>query len=65
MKMVYQYMAIFCNFSPASSHVHPLPAENCDSNSRLVVDEDVNSKLRLQRVNVDAVETTCPFIQVL
>ena len=43
-------MVIFFNFSPTSSHLHPLQAENCDSNSRLVVDEDDNGKLRLERV---------------
>ena len=36
---VYQYMEIFFNFSPTSNHLHPLQVENCDSNSRLVVDE--------------------------
>ena len=51
MKLVYQYMAIFFNFSSASNHLHPLLVENCDRNSRLVVDEDDNGKLRLERVN--------------
>ena len=50
MELVYQYMAIFCNFSPTSNHLHPLQVENCDSNSRLVVDEDDNDKFRLERV---------------
>ena len=40
MKLVYQYMVIFFTFSPTSNHLHPLQAENCGSNSRLVVDED-------------------------
>ena len=40
-------MAIFSNFS---SHLHPLQVENCDSNSRLVMDEDDNGKFRLERV---------------
>ena len=40
MKLVHKYMAIFFNFSPTSSHFRPLQVENCDSNSRLVVDED-------------------------
>ena len=44
------YMAIFINFSPTSSHLHPLPVANCDSNSWLGVDEDDNGKLRLERV---------------
>ena len=52
MKLVYQYMAIFVNFSLTSSHLHPLQVENCDSNSRLVVDEDDNGKLRLERVKL-------------
>ena len=47
MKLVYQYMAIFCNFLSTSNHLHPLQVENWDSNSRLVVDEDDNGKFRL------------------
>ena len=39
MKLFYQYMAISFNFSPTPSHIHALQVENCDSNSRLVVDE--------------------------
>ena len=50
MKLVYQYMAVFFNFPPTSSHLHPLQVENCDSNSRLVVDENDNGKFRLERV---------------
>ena len=50
MKLFYQYMTIFYNFSPTSNHLHPLEVENCDSNSRRVVDEDDNDKLRLERV---------------
>ena len=49
MKLVYQYMVIFINFSPTSSYFHPLQVVNCDSNSRLVVDEDDNGKFRLER----------------
>ena len=45
------YMTIFFNFSFASNHLHPLQVKNCDSNSRLVVDEDDNGKFRLERVN--------------
>ena len=50
MKLVYQYMAFFFTFSPPSNHLHPLQVENCDSNLRLVVDEDDNGKFRLERV---------------
>ena len=50
MKLVHQYMAIFINFSPTSSRLHSLQVENCDSNSRLVVNEDDNGKFRLERV---------------
>ena len=50
MKLVYKYMAIFFTFSTNSNHLHPLQVENCDSNSRLVVDEDDNGKFRLERV---------------
>ena len=49
MKLVYQYIAIFFNFLTTSSHLHPLQIENCDSNSRLVVDEDDNGKFRPER----------------
>ena len=52
MKPVYQYMVILFNFSPTSSHPHPLQAENCCSNSRLVVDGDDNGKLGPERVNM-------------
>ena len=48
MKQVYQYIAIFFTFSPTSNHLHPLQVENCDSNSRLVVDEDDNVKSGLK-----------------
>ena len=51
MKLVDQYMAIFINFSLTLSHLYPLQVENCDSNSRLVVDEDDNGKFRIERVN--------------
>ena len=43
-------MAIFFTFSPTSNHLHPLQVENDVSNSRLVVDEDDNGELRLERV---------------
>ena len=50
MKLFYEYMEIFFNLSPTSSHLHPLQVENSDSNSRLVVDEDDNGKFRPERV---------------
>ena len=58
MKLAYQFMAVFFNFSPTSNHLHSLQVENCDSNSRLVVDKDArlvvdkddNGKFRLERV---------------
>ena len=52
MKLVYQYMAIFFKLPPTSSHLHPLQVENCDSNSRFVVDEDDNGKLGLEGVKL-------------
>ena len=48
LKLVYQYIAIFFNFPPTSNHLHPLQVENCDSNSRLVVDEDDKGEFRLE-----------------
>ena len=48
MKLFYQYMTISFNFLPTSNHLHPLQVENCDSNSRLVVDEDDNAKSGLK-----------------
>ena len=44
MKLVEQYMVIFFNISPITNHLHPLQVENCDSNSRFVVDEEDNGK---------------------
>ena len=52
MKLVYQYIAISFNFSTISNHLHPLHVENCDSNLRLVVDEDNYAKFRLERVKI-------------
>ena len=40
----------FVHLPLASSHFHPLQVENCDSNSRLVVDKNDNGKFRLERV---------------
>ena len=45
-------MAILFNFQTTSNHLHPLQVENCDSNSRLVVDDDDNGKFRLKRAKV-------------
>ena len=59
MKLAHQYMVIFFNFETTSSHLHSLQVENCDSNSRLVVDEDDYGKLRLERVK------PCSGIQIL
>ena len=62
MKLVYQYIAIYSNFSPTLNHFHPLQVENCDSNSRLVVDEDDKGKLRFERVNTPDVLFLILFI---
>ena len=51
-------MAIFFNFLLTSSHLHPLQVENCGSNSRRVVDEDDNGKLRIERVKCNLYENT-------
>ena len=48
-EQVYQYNAIFFNFSTTSNNLYPLQVENCDSNSRLVVDKNDNGKFRLER----------------
>ena len=56
MTLVYQYMSIFFNFKTTSNHLHPLQVENCDSNSRLVVDEDDNGKPRLERVKPSLIQ---------
>ena len=45
-------MIIFLNFPLTSNHFHSLQVENCDSNSRLVVDEDGNGKFGLERVKI-------------
>ena len=51
MKLAHQYMAITFTFSPTSSHLHSLQAENYDRNLRLVVDEDDNIKSGLKGLN--------------
>ena len=50
MKLLYKFMAIYVNLSPTSSHLHPLQVEYCDSNWRLVADEDDNGEFGLERV---------------
>ena len=41
---------LFFHLPPTSSHFHSIQDEDCDRNSRLVVNEDDNGKFRLQRV---------------
>ena len=50
----------FSHLPPASSHLHSLQVENCDSNSRLVVDGDDNGKFSLERV-----KDVYPFINII
>ena len=50
MQMLYQFMAIYVNLSTTSGHFYPLQVEYCDSNWRLVADEDDNGKFELERV---------------
>ena len=52
MKLFYQLIAVFINFSPTPSHLHPLQVENCDDNSRLLVDEDDNGNFRLEELRM-------------
>ena len=49
-ELVCQYITIFFNFALTLSHLHPLQVDKCDSNSRLVADEDDNSTFRLEKV---------------
>ena len=58
MKLVYQHIAIFFTFSPTSNHLHPLQVENCDSNSRLVVDEDDNVKSGLKGLKICDIQSS-------
>ena len=48
---VLQYIAIFFNFLPTSSHLRPLQVKTCDRNSRLVVEEDYNGNSDLKGLN--------------
>ena len=52
MKLFRQYMAIIFNFPPTSNHLHPLQVQNCDSNSRLVVDEERVNNLQHLKLNL-------------
>ena len=42
----------FFSFVTHFNYLHPLQVENCDSSSRLVVDEDGNDKFGPERVNI-------------
>ena len=57
-------MAIFFNFSLTQNHLHPLQVENCDSNSRLVVDEDDNGKFRPERVKQLNAESYTSYVSL-
>ena len=46
---------VYFIFSPTANNLHPLQVENCDSNSRLVVDEDDYGKFGLERVKVSVI----------
>ena len=59
MKPVYEYMTIFFTFTPTLNHLHSLHVENCDSNSRLVVDEDDNVKSGLKGLTPYPVSSKC------
>ena len=61
----FKHNSIFFHLSPTSSHLHPLQVENCDSNSRLVVDEDDNSKLRLERVKPNTLTICWIYLPIL
>ena len=50
MQLLIKYMPSFFIFSPTPRQLYPIQVENCDSNSRLVVDEDDNGKFRSERV---------------
>ena len=63
-KLAYQYMVIFLNFYTTSNHPHPLQVGNCDSNSRLVVDEDDNGKFRPERVKLPITSLLLSIISV-
>ena len=60
MQLFYQHMAIFFNLPLTSNHLHPLQVENCDSNLRLVVDEDDNGKFRPEMVKDILLTPTSP-----
>ena len=51
--MKFSWNCLTNHLSPTSSYLHPLQVVNCDSNSRLVVDEDDNGNFRLERVKED------------
>ena len=50
MELLNNIQYIFFHLCPTSGHPYPPQGENYDRNSRLVVDEDDNSKFRLERV---------------
>ena len=54
-------MTIFFNFSPTANHLSPLQAENCDSNSWLVVENNDNGKLKVKRVKPEMTYSINPL----
>ena len=51
MKMVYQYMPLFCIFSPTLNHLYPLQVGNCDGKLRV---SSVYLRTLSLRINVHA-----------
>ena len=52
----------FFHLPPTLSDIYPLQVENCDTNSRLVVDKDDNSKFRFERVNTHFQKINGPIL---
>ena len=58
MELFHQHMAIVANLPSTISHLYPLQVKNCDSNLRLVVDKDDNSKFRLEGLKSQRQQTS-------
>ena len=64
MKISMKHLPIHGNFlifPHTLCHLDPLQVKNCNSNSRLVVDEDNNDKFRLERAkpSSESIESEC------
>ena len=66
-RLTFSWLYLFNHHDESKHHleslkndlIHPLQVENCDSNSRLVVDEEDHDKFRVEKVIIPVMSLYC------